>query len=41
MQAASVHREVAAEYGSERGAGDFRLHWHRCTGNIMRPVNIA
>jgi len=29
------------EYGSERGAGDFRLPWHRSTGNIMRPVNIA
>ena len=25
----------------ERGAGDFRLPWHRATGNIMRPVNIA
>jgi antirestriction protein ArdC len=25
----------------ERGAGEFRLPWHRSTGNIMRPVNIA
>src|ERR1039458_7257273 len=25
----------------ERGAGEFRLPWHRCAGNIMRPVNIA
>jgi antirestriction protein ArdC len=25
----------------ERGAGDFRLPWHRSAGNIMRPVNIA
>ena len=25
----------------ERGAGEFRLPWHRSVGNIMRPVNIA
>jgi antirestriction protein ArdC len=25
----------------ECGAGEFRLPWHRSTGNIMRPVNIA
>src|SRR5665213_3056075 len=25
----------------ERGTGEFRLPWHRSTGNIMRPVNIA
>jgi len=25
----------------ERGAGEFRLPWHRSTGNIMRPVNVA
>jgi antirestriction protein ArdC len=25
----------------ERGAGDFRLPWHRSAGNIMRPVNVA
>jgi antirestriction protein ArdC len=25
----------------ERGAGEFRLPWHRSAGNIMRPVNIA
>src|ERR1035437_10990044 len=25
----------------ERGAGDFRLPWHRSAGSIMRPVNIA
>jgi hypothetical protein len=41
MQAASAHREVAAEYGRERGAEDFPLPWHRSVSNIMRPVNIA
>jgi antirestriction protein ArdC len=25
----------------ERGAGDFRLPWHRSAGGIMRPVNIT
>src|SRR5271166_4547513 len=25
----------------ERGAGDFRLPWHRSAGSILRPVNIA
>ena len=25
----------------ERGAGEFRLPWHRSAGNVMRPVNIA
>ena len=25
----------------ERGAGDFRLPWHRSAGSIVRPVNIA
>jgi antirestriction protein ArdC len=25
----------------ERGAGEFRLPWHRSAGSIMRPVNIA
>jgi antirestriction protein ArdC len=25
----------------EHGAGEFRLPWHRSTGSIMRPVNIA
>jgi antirestriction protein ArdC len=25
----------------ERGAGEFRLPWHRSTGNIMRPINIS
>ena len=25
----------------ERGAGEFRLPWHRPAGNIMRPVNVA
>ena len=25
----------------ERGAGEFRLPWHRSAGNIMRPVNVA
>ena len=25
----------------ERGAGEFRLPWHRSSSNIMRPANIA
>jgi antirestriction protein ArdC len=25
----------------ERGAGEFRLPWHRSASNIMRPVNVA
>jgi antirestriction protein ArdC len=25
----------------ERGAGDFRLPWHRPAGSILRPVNVA
>jgi antirestriction protein ArdC len=25
----------------ERGAGEFRLPWHRAAGSIMRPVNVA
>ena len=25
----------------ERGAGEFRLPWHRSSGNIVRPVNVG
>ncbi len=25
----------------ERGAGEFKLPWHRAAGNIMRPLNVA
>jgi antirestriction protein ArdC len=25
----------------ERGAGEFRLPWHRTAGSILRPLNIA
>jgi len=33
-----THKIVSA---IERGAGDFRLPWHRSAGSIMRPVNVA
>ena len=38
-----IHQHITDKIVSaiERGAGDFRLPWHRATGNIMRPVNIA
>jgi antirestriction protein ArdC len=38
-----VHQHITDKIVSaiERGAGDFQLPWHRATGNIMRPVNIA
>ena len=38
-----IHQHITDKIVSaiERGAGDFRLPWHRGTGNIMRPVNIA
>ena len=38
-----IHQHITDKIVSaiERGAGDFRLPWHRSSGNIMRPVNIA
>ena len=38
-----IHQHITDKIVSaiERGAGDFRLPWHRAAGNIMRPVNIA
>jgi antirestriction protein ArdC len=37
-----IHQHITDQIVSaiERGAGEFRLAWHR-TGNIMWPVNIA
>jgi antirestriction protein ArdC len=38
-----IHQHITGKIVSaiERGAGDFRLPWHRSAGNIMRPVNVA
>ena len=38
-----IHQHVTDKIVSaiERGAGDFRLPWHRSAGSIMRPVNVA
>ena len=38
-----IHQHITDKIVSaiERGAGDFRLPWHRATGSILRPVNIA
>ncbi|MGO9847100.1 MAG: ArdC family protein, partial [Methylocella sp.] len=38
-----IHQHITDKIVSaiERGAGDFRLPWHRSAGTIMRPVNIA
>jgi N-terminal domain of anti-restriction factor ArdC len=38
-----IHQHITDKIVSaiERGAGEFCLPWHRGTGNIMRPVNIA
>jgi antirestriction protein ArdC len=38
-----IHQHITDKIVSaiERGAGEFRLPWHRGAGNIMRPVNIA
>src|SRR3984893_2479469 len=38
-----IHQHITDKIVSaiERGAGDFRLPWHRSTGNVMRPVNVA
>jgi antirestriction protein ArdC len=38
-----IHQHITDKIVSaiERGAGEFRLPWHRGSGNIMCPVNIA
>jgi antirestriction protein ArdC len=38
-----IHQHITDKIVSaiERGAGDFRLPWHRSAGGIMRPVNIT
>src|SRR5271170_209039 len=38
-----IHQHITNQIVTaiERGAGEFRLPWHRSAGNIMRPVNIA
>jgi antirestriction protein ArdC len=38
-----IHQHITGKIVSaiERGAGDFRLPWHRAASSIMRPVNIA
>ena len=38
-----IHQHITDQIVAaiERGAGEFRLPWHRSAGNIMRPVNIA
>ena len=38
-----IHQHITDKIVSAigRGAGDFRLPWHRSNGSIMRPVNIA
>lgn len=38
-----IHQHITNQIVAaiENGAGEFRLPWHRGTGNIMRPVNIA
>ena len=38
-----IHQHITDQIVAaiERGAGEFRLPWHRSAGNIMRPINIA
>jgi antirestriction protein ArdC len=38
-----IHQHITDQIiaAIERGAGEFRLPWHRSAGNIMRPVNIS
>lgn len=38
-----IHQHITDQIVAaiERGAGEFRLPWHRSAGSIMRPVNIA
>ena len=38
-----IHQHITDTIVSaiERGAGDFHMPWHRASGSIMRPVNVA
>ena len=38
-----IHQHITDQIiaAIEKGAGEFRLPWHRSAGNIMRPTNIA
>jgi antirestriction protein ArdC len=38
-----IHQHITDQIVAaiERGAGEFRLPWHRSAGNIMRPVNVV
>jgi antirestriction protein ArdC len=38
-----IHQHITDQIVAaiERGAGEFRLPWHRAAGSIMRPVNVA
>ena len=38
-----IHQHITNQIVAaiEAGAGEFRLPWHRSSGNIMRPVNVA
>ena len=38
-----IHQHITDQIVAaiERGAGEFRLPWHRSAGNIMRPINVA
>ncbi len=38
-----IHQHITDQIiaAIEHGAGEFRLPWHRSTGSIMRPVNVA
>jgi len=37
-----IHQHITDKIVSaiERGAGEFRLPWHRAAGDIMRPVHL-
>jgi hypothetical protein len=38
-----IHQHITDQIVAaiERGAGEFRLPWHRSGGNVMRPVNVV
>lgn len=38
-----IHQHITDQIVAaiEKGAGEFRLPWHRADGSIMRPVNVA
>jgi antirestriction protein ArdC len=38
-----IHQHITDQIVAaiEKGAGEFRLPWHRSAGSIMRPVNVA